>query len=427
MIKLFHNLILVLCFWMLISQVHAQSKLLTIDECYGLARKNYPMIRQRELIIRTKDFSVGNAAKGYLPQLNILGQATYQSAVTEFTLPVAVPGVEFPSISKDQYKVYGEVTQTIYDGGAVRTQVKSYEANALVEEQKLEVELYKLNERVNQIFFGILMLDEQIRQNELLKKDIQLGINKVKALIANGTAFKSNGYTLRAEQLKADQRSTELHANRKAYVDMLGMLVNQTMDDVQLVKPQPFTLSTQINRPELRMYDSQSRSLDIQDQLLNVKNRPKFNFFFQGGVGRPALNILNNSFDPYYITGVRLNWSLSGLYTRKNDRLLIGNNRQAIQLQKEKFLYNTNLTLKQQNADLAKLEQLLGSDDEIIALRESIKTTSAAQLENGVINTNDYLREVNAEDQARLNKILHEIQLLMSRYNLQTTLGRELE
>jgi outer membrane protein TolC len=426
MIKLFHNLILILCFWMLMLQVNAQSKLLTIDECYGLTRKNYPMIRQRELISKTKDFSVENAAKGYLPQLNILGQATYQSAVTEFKLPVAVPGVEFPSISKDQYKVYGEVTQTIYDGGAVRTQVKSHKANALVEEQKLEVELYKLNERVNQIFFGILMLDEQIRQNELLKKDIMLGISKVQALIANGTAFKSNGYTLQAEQLKAEQRVIELHANRKAYVGMLGLLVNQNLDDVQLVKPQAFTLSAQINRPELRMYDSQSRSLDIQEQLLDVKNRPKFNFFFQGGVGRPALNILNNGFDPYYITGVRLNWSLSGLYTRKNDRLLIGNNRQAIQLQKETFLYNTNLTLKQQNADLAKLEQLLGSDDEIIALRENIKTTSAAQLENGVINTNDYLREVNAEDQARLNRILHEIQLLMSRYNLQTTLGRDL-
>ncbi|WAC12734.1 TolC family protein [Dyadobacter pollutisoli] len=427
MIKLFHNLILALCFWMLISQVNAQSRLLTIDECYGLARKNYPMIRQRELISKTKDFSVENAAKGYLPQVNMLGQATYQSAVTEFKLPVAIPGVEFPSISKDQYKVYGEVTQAIYDGGAVRTQVKSHEANALVEEQKLEVELYRLNERVNQVFFGILMLDEQIRQNELLKKDIQLGITKVKALIDNGTAFKSNGYTLQAEQLKADQRTIELNANRKAYLDMLGMLVNQSLDDVQLVKPQSLTLSGQINRPELRMYDYQSRSLDIQDQLLDVKNRPKFNFFFQGGVGRPALNILNNGFDPYYITGVRLNWSLSGLYTRKNDRLLIGNNRQAIQLQKETFLYNTNLTLKQQNADLAKLEKLLDTDDEIIALRENIKITSAAQLENGVINTNDYLREVNAEDQARLNRILHEIQLLMSRYNLQTTLGREVE
>lgn len=411
-----------------VTHLQAQTKPLTIREAYQLARKNYPMIRQQGLIEKTRDYSVSNAAKGYLPQLTVQGQATYQSAVTEFKLPGSIPGVEFPSISKDQYKVYGEVNQTIYDGGNVRTQVRSHEANAQMETQKLEVELYKLNDRVNQLFFGVLMLEEQLRQNELLKKDINLGIKKVQALIANGTAFKSNANTLRAELLKADQRTIDLNAGRNAYLEMLGLLTRHPLgDSVLLEKPTELAVASDISRPELKLYDAQNRSLDVQSQLLDVRNRPKLNFFFQGGYGRPALNILNNGFDPYYITGLRLNWSLSGLYTIRKDRDLIRNSRDAIQLQKETFLFNTNLAARQQNAELDRFRQLLLTDDEIIALRESIKTTSAAQLENGVINTNDFLREVNAEDQARLNKILHGIQLLMAQYSLDNTLGTNIE
>ena len=428
MINVFKILIIVSSMALTIMRLQAQTKPLAIREAYQLARKNYPMIRQQGLIEKTRDYSVSNAAKGYLPQFTVLGQATYQSAVTEFNLPVSIPGVEFPSISKDQYKVYGELNQTIYDGGNVRTQVRSHEANAQVEAQKLEVELYKLNERVNQLFFGILMLDEQLKQNDLLKKDINLGIRKVQALIDNGTAFKSNANTLKAELLKADQRTIDLNASRKAYLEMLGVLTAQPLGDSSaLERPVNLMAASDVNRPELKLYDAQNRSLDVQSQLLDVRNRPKLNFFFQGGYGRPALNILSNGFDPYYITGVRLNWSLSGLYTIKKDRELIRNSRDAIQLQKETFLFNTNLAAKQQNAELDRFRQLLTTDDEIITLRESIKTTAAAQLENGVINTNDFLREVNAEDQARLNKILHGIQLLMSQYSLDNTLGTNIE
>ncbi|WP_439585132.1 TolC family protein [Dyadobacter bucti] len=428
MIKLPDIRLLGLCFWLCIIQVEAQPKKLSIEESYQLARKNYPVIRQRELISKAKDYSIQNAEKGYLPQISVLGQATYQSAVTEFRLPVSLPGVEFPTISKDQYKVYAEVNQSIYDGGAIRTQMQMHEMNAVVEDEKLEVELYKLNERINQIFFGILMLDEQIKQNALLKNDIELGISKIQALISNGTAFKSNGYTLQAELLKTEQRTTELESNRRAYLDMLGLFINENLDDATvIVKPAASAVPAQINRPELRLYDYQTQSLDIQNRLLNVRNKPKLNFFFQGGAGRPALNILNNGFNPYYITGIRLNWALSGLYTLKNDRALIANNRQSIQVQRGTFLYNTNLILKQQNTDVTRLQKLLATDDDIIALRDNIKTTAAAQLENGVINTNDYLREVNAGDQARLSKIVHEIQLLTSQFNLQTTLGRSLE
>jgi outer membrane protein TolC len=205
---------------------------------------------------------------------------------------------------------------------------------------------------------------------------------------------------------------------------MLGLFINQSLNEnTVLARPQQLAISNEITRPELSLYDCQNKSIDVQYQQLQVKNNPKLNLFVQGGYGRPALNMLSNDFEAYYIGGVRLSWSLGGIYTLKKEKALLENSRRTINLQRETFLFNTNLTSRQQHADITRLQQLLASDGEIITLRESVKKASAAQLENGVITSNDYLREVNAEDQARQTKILHEIQWLLAQYNHQTTTG----
>jgi outer membrane protein TolC len=400
----------------------AQTNSLSISECYTLAKANYPLAKQQELITKSSEYSLQNASKGYLPQISINGQATYQSAVTQ--IPIQIPGMDIPSLSKDQYKVYGEINQTIFDGGVIKQQKDVLEKNAEVEKQKLEVELYKLKERINQLYFGILLIDEQLKQNDLLKKDIQSGLTKTNAAIDNGTALKSNAYALKAELLKANQRTIELKANRKSYIDMLGLFINQPLNEQSLlIKPGGAILSQDIKRPELLLYENQSKSLETQSKLLNAKNLPKLSAFLQGGYGRPALNMLSNKFEAYYIGGVRMNVPLSGLYTIKKDKALIDINRKNIEVQKETFLFNTNFALKQQNSEILKQQELLTADDEIISLRTNVKNTALAQLENGLITPSDYLREVNAEDNARLNKILHEIQLLMAEYNQQTTTG----
>lgn len=412
--------------WLLLLHTYTvqaqQNNTLTIEACYTWAEQNYPLVKQHNLIVKSKEYSIDNAMKGYLPQFTINGQATYQSDVTQ--MPIAIPGAEAPLLSKDQYKLYAEVNQTIYDGGAIQQQKHTHEINAKVDEQKLSVELYSLKERVNQLYFGILTTDEQLRQNELLQNDLQLGIRKTQAAIDNGTAFKSNADALKAELLEANQHTTELRATRLAYLDMLGMFINQTLNEhTTLTRPQQLTVTSDITRPELALYDYQSKSIDEQYQQIQVKNNPKLSLFLQGGYGRPALNMLSNDFEAYYIGGVRLSWSLGGLYTLKKDRALLDNARKTIGLQREIFLFNTNLTRRQQHADITRLQELMASDTEIIALRESVKKASAAQLENGVITSNDYLREVNAEDQARQTKILHEIQWLLAQYNHQTTTG----
>lgn len=396
---------------------------LTLDSAYQLARKNYPLIRQRELIKQTSDLTVENLNKGYLPQIAVNGQGTYQSEVTRINIPL--PGISVDPLSKDQYKITADVNQLVYDAGTIKEQKNIQQLNSVTEEQKLEVELYKLRERINQLYLGILLTDEQTEQAKLVKADLLNGIAKLQAQVENGTAFRSGLNSLKAEALKADQRIIELTSNRESLVNILSVFIGvQLPKDVALVKPVATSVSSDIARPELQLYTLQQSLVDHQDKLLKAKNRPKASAFVQGGYGRPGLNMLKNEFDWFYITGVRLNWSLSGLYTYKNDKQLININKRTIELQKETFLLNTNSQLVQQQAEINKYEQLIATDQQIIELRKSVKDAALAQLENGVITSGDYLREVNAEDQARLTLITHQLQLLQAKINYQTITGK---
>ncbi len=403
--------------------LYAQANdVITIEKAYQLARKNYPLIKQRDLIAKTKEYTVSNAAKGYLPVFSINGQATYQSTVTSF--PFQVPGFKAPVYSKDQYKIYGEADQVIYDGGIIKNQKESAEANEVVQQQNLEVSLYALYDRVNQLFFGALLTDEQLKENDLLKQDIQNGIDKAKALVANGTAYRSSVDELSAQLLQADQARVEIQAAKKAYADMLGLFINTAIsDNTILQRPDAPILTGSIKRPEISFYEYQKKLYDLQENLLHAQVRPKLSLFAQGGYGRPGLNMLSNNFQGYFIGGLRLNWNFGSLYTLKNQKHLLDINKQTLDVNKETFLFNTKMAEKQQNGDVAKYIELLKNDDAIIALRQSVKNAASAQLENGVLTAHDYINEVNAEDQARQNKILHEMQLLQAQFNYQNTIG----
>lgn len=395
---------------------------LTIDSCYSMAKKNYPMIKQMALIEKTKEYSIANAAKGYLPQLHFAGQATYQSEVTQ--LPISLPGVAIQQLSKDQYRIYGEISQSLTDPILIKQQKEFIRAHSAAEQEKLEVEFYKLKERINQVYFGVLLIDAQLEQSNLLKKDIETGIKKTNAAIANGTGLKSNADMLSAELLKVEQRTTELKATRKGFTDMLSLFINQSLTEKDMLQtPEIQTVSPSIHRPELKLFDVQKKSFDAQNKILLAKNLPKLSLFFQGGYGRPTLNVLNNEFGTYYIGGARFSWNVTGFYTYKKEKQMQEINQHVIDVQKEVFLFNTNMVLKQQNSELTKLSELMVSDSQIITLREKIKNTANAQLENGTITSLDYLHTLNAEDQAKQNLALHKIQFLLAQYTYQTTSG----
>lgn len=394
---------------------------LTLEQCYEMAKSNYPLIHQKELLTRSLEFTIANAQSGFRPQFAIYAQATYQSDVTR--LPGSVQFVE--PLSKDQYKVYAELNQTIYDGGITKSQNAVQTNNTLVEQQKVEVELYKIRDRINQIYFGVLLMDAQMVQVNLLKSDLNTSLAKTESAIRNGTAFRTNADILQAEVLKTDQRVIEIKAGKRAFMDMLGLFINQTLNDqTALEKPVVIEESRpEIRRPELTLFQFQSELIGTQYKANSARNGPRLGLFLQGGYGLPALNFLKNEFDTYYLGGVRLSWALGGYYNSKRDRALLDLNTSMVNVQKEAFLFNTNLAMKQQNQEVEKLKELIRVDNEIIELRARIKKTAQSQYENGVISTNDLLRELNAEEGARQSLVQHQIQLMLARYNYQTTTG----
>ncbi len=416
---------LVFCLILPVAGAVAQStgESLTLEECYTLAEQHYPLARQRELIAKSKEYTLSNISKGSLPQLSILGQATYQSDVTE--LPISFPGVDLPVLPKDQYRLYGEVNQPLTDLLTVRQNKALGDIRATIEQQNIESELYQLRERINQLYFGALLIEAQVDQNELVKKDISTAMSRVEAAINFGTELKSSLEKLKAELLRADQRSIELRSARKAYLEMLGLFINQTIDDkVELIKPVALPISQEIHRPELKAFDLQRQSLAVENKLITTRNLPKFALFLQGGFGRPSpVNFLSDEFSTYYIAGLRLSWMLTGFYTSSRERELLIIRGNQVDTRRETFLFNTNVAATQTRNEIMRLEELLATDNEIIVLRASVKKSAESQLDNGIITVNDFIREVNSEDQARQGKLLHEVQLLMAQYHYATLLG----
>lgn len=409
-----------LIFVFVLADLSIGQSVLTLRECYERAEINYPLIRQRALIEKTTAFSVENALKGRLPQISIGGQASYQSEVTE--IPVEMPGVE--PISKDQYRIFGEIAQTIYHGGLVAKQKESVKLSNEVDMKKLEVDIYQIRDRINDLFFGILLFREQIRLTELIKRDLNAGLRRTEAAIANGTALQSSADDLRAELLKVDQRIIDIEYGEEAYRQILGNFIGESVAESVLEKPEFSTSSAVIERPELGLFDLQSRSIQANMELLTAQKKPRLQLFVQGGYGRPGLNMLENEFDFYYLGGLRFNWMLSGYFTLRRERDLLSLRQQSIDVQKETFLFNTSLALRQIETEIARLSRLIEVDDAIITLRAGIRETAAVQLEEGVISSSDYVREANAEDQARQNRALHETQMLMAQAERRFNVGQ---
>ncbi len=399
-----------------------QSNVLNIDRCLDMAQQNYPLIKQYNLIEQTRAYSIANAQKNYLPKVSVMGQVTYQSDVSE--IPISLPQIDIPAIDYDQYRLYGEISQSLTDLFIVSKQKKQINYRSEVDTQKTAVELYQLKERIANLYFGILMIDAQIKQTELMAKDIQYGIDKAKIAVANGVALKSTVDGLKAELLNVNQHSIALKANRKGYTSMLSLFMGSPVDDNSVFEiPVRQSFTNSINRPEQKLFELQAQAIDQQKQLLATTNWPRISLFLQGGLGKPGLNILNPDPDNFYIAGVRLHWNLSRLYTYRKEKELLTVNQNMIDVQEETFLFNTRLKLKEQKANIDKIKALIDTDKAIVSLRQNIKQTTLNQLTYGTASANDYLIVVNAENKAKQNLILHEIQLLMTEYQTQIITG----
>ena len=410
-------------FLIIFIQFNLNAQSLTVETCQTKAIANYPLVKQYGLIEQTSQFNISNANKGYLPQLSLSAKATYQSAVTQIPAVLGQKlGVTLPSLAKDQYQAVLEASQVIWDGGVISSQKNATNAGTEVERKKLEVDLYALKDRVNQLFFGILLLDEQLKQNDILENDLATNYNRLEAYKQNGIANQADIDAVHVEQLNVSQRDEDLQSTRKTYCMMLSALTGITISDqTELIRPVvdlSIKKDTLNHRPEISLFDAQNKMYESQKSILKAGNLPKLGAFIQGGYGQPGLNMFTIGFSPFYIGGLRLSWNISGLYSQKNNISKLESSMKTVDVQKETFLFNNSLITKQQQNDIVKLQTTLLNDDEIIRLRVNIKKAATAKMENGTSSVSDLIREINAENQARQLKSLHEIQLLMTVYQL---------
>lgn len=392
---------------------------LTVEECWEMARDNYPLIARMGLIGQAEEYTVANASKGYLPQFQLTARASYQSDVTG--LPIQVPGIDIPVMPKDQYDARVEVSQVVWDGGRIAAGKKSAQAAAQVNRESLEVELYAIKDRVNQLFFGILLLDAQLEQNRLLQDDLQRTYDQVEAYVQSGVANNSDLDAVKVEQINARQNRMTMSSLRASYVSMLGVMIGRE-GDLELAAPSVEAADARtIDRPELWFFDAQDRGFNTRLRDITARNMPSIGLFAQGGYGQPGLNMLKPGFDTYYIAGVRLTWNFGSLYTSRNDRRLVDNSRMGVASDRETFLFNTRLKLIGQQRQADNIRAMMTEDDRLVELRGNIRRAAEAKVAAGTMSGTELMREMIAENLALQNRALHRVQLMMALYDIKTT------
>lgn len=396
---------------------------ISIDECVEMARLNYPQIKQFNLIDEAEQYDISNAGLNWVPHLTVTGKASYQSDVVE--MPFEIPGYDF-NLPHDQYSLVGELSQSVWDGGTTKNRKDNIRAGAEVQRKQLEVSLYSIKERVQNIYLGILLIDKQISQNAILEESLLRNRNEVLAMLENGMAYRSDLNIVDVNILNCRQQLSQLQADRGAYVKMLSKFTGKDMSGTEFTEPSDsISLDRlEIDRPELRLYDAQISQNSVMRAELQTRISPKFNLTLQGGIGQPGLNMLKEGFAPYYIAGIKMQWNFGDLYTRKNDIRKIENDRKTIESERETFLFNTSMDVIDQVNAIEKARDVLSQDREIVALRGQIRESGEEQYSEGVIKMTDLMDMIDDEHDARVAESIHQVQLLMEIFKLKNTLGQ---
>ena len=400
----------------------------TLGECQQAAEKNYPLIKQYGLIAKTTQLTVKNIQKAWLPQLTASAQATYQSAVTAWPERMQTMyqqmGLNMKGLSKDQYKIGIDLQQTVYDGGSISNQRNIAQQEGKVQEAQTEVNLYQVRQRVNEMYFSLLLLNEQIQLNEDVKTLLLSSENKLSAMVKGGTAATSDLDNVRAERLSVEQQNESLKQQKQMLQRMLSVFCGIEVNNIE--KPEPIQVtSSASNRPEMRLYDSQLKLTEAKEKALDTQLRPKLGLFAQGYYGYPGLNMfedmMNRKWSLNGIVGIKLSWNVSALYTHKNDKARLSAQREMIENAREVFLFNNKLEEIQQNENINRYQTMMKSDDEIIVLRTNVRKAAESKLAHGIIDVISLLREINNENAAKTQQTIHEIDMLKEMYNLKYT------
>ena len=405
----------------------------SVERCKEMAREHYPLIRRYGLIEQSRDYTLSNAARAWLPQVTLSGQATLQSDVVswpeEFESMLAMQGLDMPGIRRDQYKVQIDVQQTLWDGGKSRTDRAIAEGEAAQERMSTEVELYAVDSRVEEIYFGILLMQEQQRQIGEMMQRLQTNLDQVNALVENGMAMQADADAVEVQLLTQRQSLGQVEARLQSFRRILGLFIGEELGEAPLPMPvaeEPVGYDSE--RPELRLMDAQMALLQAREQMVDVSLAPRVALFAQGYYGYPGLNMFENMVSHRWtlngIVGVRMNWNISSLYTSKTSRRQLQNARDNVMLQREVFAFNSRLQAEQESAEVRRIREAIADDDRIVALRSRVREAAEVRLQEGMIDTHDLLGKISDETSAKIARSTHQIELVKAIYDLKHTLNK---
>ena len=398
---------------------------LHLEEAYRLAAARFPLAKniavQQDIYERKSD----NLAAQYLPSLSVAGQATYQSETIEIPLP-DIPGLSVPEAYKDQYQIALSVNQLVYDGGAAGAQRAVDDAQRQVEETTVEVQLYALRKQIDEAYFALLLAGEQEKSVDIVERDITAKRDVLQARVRGGTVLPGAVDVMSAELLKLRQNRSEIRAARRTALAVLSRLLGERIDETTVFAAPQHTLSDNeapSGRPEDKLYELTRERIGRTAELVDARYLPRISGYVQAAYARPGLNPFRSDFHLYYTAGVRLNWTVWDWNTGGREKEILVLQQQAVDNQRRAFAEQTAVETERYRAEAERLAEVLQTDDEIIALRGRIVRETASRLENGVVTASEYLAELYAEAQARLNKEIHRLQLLRAAVNFRTALG----
>jgi outer membrane protein TolC len=398
-------------------------QVLTLDECYSLAEKNYPLAKQTALLEEKLNSEIKVLEKEKLPKLNLNAQATYQSDVIKFPLQIPNSTVEPPN--KDQYRATLDANQLIYNGGNIAANTRLKTAELATQQQQVAVNLYTLKSRINQNYFSVLLFQEQEKLLLSKMEELDARLKEINTGVKYGAVLPASEQVLKAEQLKLKQQISQTNFDRKKALNNLALLLSQNLDsNTTLANPDILVApETESQRPELELFDLQETQLETSKKVISKSNFPKLLGFAQAGYGNPGLNMLDNSFQDFYMVGLKLNWNIFDWGKTKEKKQAVDISKEIVTTEKETFLLNNQMQQKEAENDIDKYEEMLNKDTEIITLREKVLQATTSQLQNGVITSSEYITELNNLYEAKIDEQLHKIQLSLSKANYKVIKG----
>lgn len=417
--------VLFLFVWLSFSSLYAQdSPTVTLNDCYEAAIENYPNLKQMDMAVQINALNKKNLQTTYLPSLNLNGQASYQSDVTK--VPIAVPGINIPTIANDWYALNLDVEQKIYDGGLTNARKRLEDVNLELTQQQLQIEFYELKDRVNQLFFNALLLRKALEILNVLQQNLQTTIQEAEVAMENGAMLSADVDALKVEYHLVMQQIIELREDIRSVTGSLQVLTGLAISNPDVLAiPEVVVVDYRFvnNRPEYVLLGKQQTKIQALTQITQSKRNPFFMAFGQAGYGRPGYDMLNNNFDTYYKVGVRLHWNIWDWNQVAREKMVFNVQNEMITTQKQSFDQNLKAALETKLAAIKKAEELITTDSTIVALQQNVVNAANVQLRNGTLTTTNYIIELNKQIKARLNMEVHKLQLIYSKYQYNITLG----